>query len=393
MSWPTVSLGSICELRNGRAFKPSEWSAAGTPIVRIQNLNDECRPFNYCAFDVEPKFCVDTGDLLFSWSGTPGTSFGAFFWKRGRGFLNQHIFRLDVDGRSVEKPYLRYALNSLLGKIIDQSHGGVGLKHITKGKLEELQVPLPPMREQRRIAAILDKADALRAKRREGIAKLDQLQKSLFLHQFGDPELNPRRWPRVSFSTLLERIESGESPVCLDRPARDDEWGVLKLGAVTRCEFDSSANKALPEGIPPDPSLEVRAGDLLFTRKNTPQLVAACAFVSKTRPKLLLPDLIFRFRLKEGVPVLPRFLHALLTHPSKRRELQRLAGGSAGSMPNISKARLMDALIEVPPKDMQLQFHRHVESIEQTRRSFQLSLSRLDACIASLQQRAFSGAL
>ena len=190
-----VELGEICELRNGRAFKPEEWSDSGTPIVRIQNLNDESKPFNYCAFDVPERFRVESGDLLFSWSGTPGTSFGAFFWTRGRGFLNQHIFRVDVDGSRVDQSYLRYALNSLLDQIVGQSHGGVGLKHITKGKLEAVKIPLPPLPEQRRIAAILDKADALRAKRREAIAKCDQLLQSVFLDMFGDPVTNPKGWP------------------------------------------------------------------------------------------------------------------------------------------------------------------------------------------------------
>src|SRR5690554_6101358 len=90
-------LGDICKLRNGRAFKPEEWSDRGLPIIRIQNLNDLTKPFNYCNLDIDDKFVVNTDDLLFSWSGTPGTSFGAFIWNRGKGYLNQHIFRVDVD--------------------------------------------------------------------------------------------------------------------------------------------------------------------------------------------------------------------------------------------------------------------------------------------------------
>ena len=106
-----IPFGKTCKLQNGRAFKPSEWCKAGTPIVRIQNLNDESKPFNYCDFDVEKRFHINSGDLLFSWSGTPGTSFGAFFWNRGKGFLNQHIFRVDVDEEKFDKNYLRYILS------------------------------------------------------------------------------------------------------------------------------------------------------------------------------------------------------------------------------------------------------------------------------------------
>ena len=177
----SVRFGDLCKLQNGRAFKPEEWSEEGTPIVRIQNLNDETKPFNYCNFDVEKRFWINSGDLLFSWSGTPGTSFGAFFWNRGKGFLNQHIFRVDVKEELVDKHYLRYALNSLIVKIIDQAHGGVGLKHITKAKLEEVQIPLPSLAEQRRIASILDQADELRQKRQQAIEKLDQLLQATFI--------------------------------------------------------------------------------------------------------------------------------------------------------------------------------------------------------------------
>jgi type I restriction enzyme S subunit len=389
----SVSFGSLCDLRNGRAFKPEEWSEQGTPIVRIQNLNDESKPFNYCDFEVEEKFWVNTGDLLFSWSGTPGTSFGAFFWNRGRGFLNQHIFRVDVNETLVDKAYLRYALNSLLDKIIGQSHGGVGLKHITKAKLESVQIPLPPLPEQRRIAAILDKADALGAKRREAISKLDQLLQSVFLEMFGDPVTNPKGWPQVRFSELLESIDSGTSPVCLDRPAIDNEWAVLKLSAVTRCEYDPSANKALPDGVEPDKSLEVKVGDLLFTRKNTRDLVAACAFVTDTPPRLLLPDLIFRFRLKNQAPVVPRYLQALLAFPGKRKDIQSLAGGSAGSMPNISKAKLSNVLIELPPKDLQCEFELRLKHFDQLKEQQRLASAKLDATFYALQQQAFTGQL
>lgn len=254
-------------------------------------------------------------------------------------------------------------------------------------------IPLPPLSEQRRVAAILDKADALRAKRREAIAKLDQLLQSVFLEMFGDPVANPKGWPQVRFSELLESIDSGTSPVCLDRSAIDNEWAVLKLSAVTRCEYDPSANKALPDGVDPDKSLEVKAGDLLFTRKNTRDLVAACAFVTNTPPRLLLPDLIFRFRLKNLAPVAPRYLQALLAFPGKRKDIQSLAGGSAGSMPNISKAKLSNALIELPPKDLQCEFERRLKHFDQLKEQQHLALAKLDATFYALQQQAFAGQL
>lgn len=81
--WAWAQIGATMDLINGRALKPAERSTTGLPIVRIRNLNDENAAFNHCDLRVSDKFYVHDGDLLVSWSGTPGTSFGAFVWRRG----------------------------------------------------------------------------------------------------------------------------------------------------------------------------------------------------------------------------------------------------------------------------------------------------------------------
>jgi type I restriction enzyme S subunit len=182
----------------------------------------------------------------------------------------------------------------------------------------------------------LDQADTIRRKRRLGCDAVANLIPSVFSEFFGNPTTNPRGWPTCTLGNLLDHIDSGWSPPCEDRPVVDGEWGVLKLGAVTYCEYNDAENKALPAGLAARPEIEVKTGDLLFTRKNTYELVAACALVRKTRPKLLLPDLIFRLRFKQDAPAVPEYLWQLLIHPGQRAKIQKLAGGSAGSMPNIS---------------------------------------------------------
>jgi len=256
-----------------------------------------------------------------------------------------------------------------------------------------ISIPLPPLEEQRRIAAILDQAETLRTQRRQALAHLDTLTQSLFLDMFGDPVANERGWPRVPFGKLLEKIESGWSPVCLDRPAEGNEWAVLKLGAVTSCEFKPHENKALPNSVAPDASIEVKSGDLLFSRKNTYELVAACVLVDEAPPRLMMSDLIFRFRLNAEAQVDPCYLHRLLIHPSKRQEVQKLAGGSSSSMPNISKAKLAEFLIELPPLSHQQTFATRIQAIEALKATHRTALAQLDALFASLQQRAFAGEL
>jgi type I restriction enzyme S subunit len=150
-------VGDICKAVNGRAFKPIEWSDNGIPIIRIQNLKNSDAPFNYFAGTLEDKFKVKGGDLLFAWSGTPGTSFGAHIWYGPDAALNQHIFNLHFDQSRVDAKYFCYALNRNVANYIKKAQGGVGLAHITKGKFESSKIPLPPLNQQKRIVAEIEK--------------------------------------------------------------------------------------------------------------------------------------------------------------------------------------------------------------------------------------------
>ncbi|MEV0177093.1 restriction endonuclease subunit S [Streptomyces sp. NPDC050803] len=270
---------------------------------------------------------------------------------------------------------------------------GSSVPQLNKKDLAPLRIPLPSIPVQRRIAQVLDRVDALRAKRGEAIALLDDLAQSIFLDMFGDPVANPKSWERLPLGSVLDRIDSGRSPVCLDRPAAKEEWGVLKLGAVTQCVYRPAENKALPEGAAKEIENEVRVGDLLFSRKNTSELVAAVAYVRNTRERLLIPDLIFRLVPKRGAQVDKAYLHGLLTYPSKREKVRSLASGSAASMPNISKAKLLSLECELPPLVLQRQYAAKVNMLESAKSSHYAHLAELDALTISLQHRAFCGEL
>ncbi|MGA7794850.1 MAG: restriction endonuclease subunit S, partial [Candidatus Acidiferrales bacterium] len=209
----------------------------------------------------------------------------------------------------------------------------------------------------------------------------------------GDPVVSTRNWKRQPLANLLEGIEGGWSPTCHERPAAPEEWGILKLGAVTSCQYLDTHNKAMPSDLPPRPELEVRTGDLLFSRKNTYELVGACAFVFESRPKLMLSDLIFRFRPKPNIRLNPIFLWGLLTAPSKRKQVQALAGGSAGSMPNISKSRLLTLEIEAPPLQLQNEFAEQTTEIRKLEAAQANSRTGLDALFQSMSHRAFNANL
>ncbi len=157
--YPAVPIGDICELFNGRAFKPEDWKNAesgGIPIVRIQNLNNPDSSFNYYSGEVSARNTINNGELLFSWSGSRGTSFGAHIWKGQKAVLNQHIFKVGFDESRAIKMYLLHALNKAVTEVEENLHGGVGLVHITKGNLEKIEIPLPPLEVQKEIVAEIE---------------------------------------------------------------------------------------------------------------------------------------------------------------------------------------------------------------------------------------------
>lgn len=150
--WPKKRIGELVHLYNGRAFKPTDWTESGLPIVRIQNLNSPGSPYNCYDGVVDEAYLLKGGELLYAWSGTPGTSFGAHIWKGEKAVLNQHIFKVIFDEKYLNKLYFLYQLNLSVSSLFDQTHGGVGLKHITKGTLENQLVPLPNMELQNSFA-------------------------------------------------------------------------------------------------------------------------------------------------------------------------------------------------------------------------------------------------
>lgn len=372
MSWPTVKLGEICQFNYGKSLPADERRPGG---YQVYGSNGPVG-MHAAAVTRGPTIVI----------GRKG-SFGEVAYSPAGCWPIDTTFYIDSASTKADLRWLFYRLQKLGLTDLNRAAAVPGL---SRDDAYRQQLLLPSLEEQKRIAEVLDGVDALRAKRRHSVALLDDLIQAVFLAMFGDPVSNSRGWQRVKLGEVITRIDSGWSPVCLDRPASADEWGVLKLGAVTSCTFKPSENKALPPGTESREQHEVKAGDLLFSRKNTRELVAACALVKETPPRLLMSDLIFRF-VTTGID--RAYLQKLLTYPTKRKKVQELAGGSAGSMPNISKARLLDFEIERPPLDLQQQFAERIETIEAEKAKHRAHLAKLDELFNSVQSRAFAGTL
>jgi type I restriction enzyme, S subunit len=153
--WTIRKLKYLTRFDNGFAFNPSDWKSSGVPIIRIQNLNG-ADDFNYTDRENLPQhLLILPGELLFSWSGNRGTSFGSFIWDHSfTAYLNQHIFKLT--GYSLDKKFFYYLLRAVTAHVEEQTHGIIGLVHITKPELGAIAVSVPPREEQLAIAAHLD---------------------------------------------------------------------------------------------------------------------------------------------------------------------------------------------------------------------------------------------
>ncbi|WUH92263.1 restriction endonuclease subunit S [Streptomyces sp. NBC_00433] len=187
----------------------------------------------------------------------------------------------------------------------------------------------------------------------------------------GIPSELPKGWARVRLGDLFARIEAGKSYTCEPRPALSDEWGVIKVSAMTWGEFDEAENKAVPIGFAFNPDYEIQPGDILLSRANTAAYVGASVLVRKCRPRLLLSDKSLRLIPAKGID--REWLAYLLSSPVIRSQISKQATGTKDSMRNISQRVLGELNCLLPPLEEQ---RRIVAALEE-------QLSRLDAAIGN----------
>ena len=187
--WEIRTIGDMFSLINGCAFRPEDWKPNGTPIIRIQNLNDPSAEFNYSQAPVSERNRVESGDLLFAWSGTLGSSFGARVWTGPPGVLNQHIFKVLMDEQRITLPFALLVLARVEEDIAEKSHGfKASFVHVKKSDLVKVELPLPALHEQQRIAACLSSVDALITAATQELDTLKTHKKGLMQQLFPSAE-------------------------------------------------------------------------------------------------------------------------------------------------------------------------------------------------------------
>lgn len=264
---------------------------------------------------------------------------------------------------------------------------GATIPHIYFKDYKNEEFNLDSLNKQTEIIEVLGRCERVMAAQHKELDVLNILIKARFVEMFGNPISNPFGWGKVLLDECLVSIDNGKSFVC-DAVARVGENpAILKLSAVTYGAYNPDENKSILDEEDFVESAEVHEGDLLFTRKNTPELVGMAAYVVSTPPKLMMPDLIFRLNTKNNCNKI--FLWQLINHDLFRRQIQNIASGSAKSMSNISKERLGKLSIYLPPLDLQEQFAAFVNQVNKSKVAVQKSLDETQLLFDSLMQQYF----
>lgn len=171
-----TKLGDVATYINGYAFKPSDWSDTGLPIIRIQDLTGNSYQANSYNGEYDSKYEINTGDVLISWS----ASLGVYVWEREKALLNQHIFKVVFNKVDVDKSFFVYQIQNILKNAETEAHG-VTMKHLTKPVFDALPFYLPKIEVQKEISKKLDSVNNLIIKHEHQIKKLDKLVKSRFI--------------------------------------------------------------------------------------------------------------------------------------------------------------------------------------------------------------------
>ena len=298
-----------------------------------------------------------------------------------------------LPGPDLERRFLCYFLRQ--PSMVDYANSraaGANLPRLSPTALAGFEIPLPPLAEQRRIAEVLDRAEALRAKRRAALAQLDSLTQSLFLDLFGDPA--SQGWAMTDIAGVVNAadgsIRTGPfGSQLLHSEFTDEGIAVLGIDNAVANEFRWSERRFISEAKYRQlKRYTVRPGDVLITIMGT---CGRCAVVPDDIPPAINTKHLCCITL-DPAKCLPIFLHAyFLRHPIALKYLNQTAKGAIMSGLNMGLIKGMP--VPLPPIPLQREFARRVTAVEALKTAQRASLAELDALFATLQHRAFRGEL
>jgi type I restriction enzyme, S subunit len=400
-SWPLVALSDVFEIARGGSPRPIDDYITDDPDgINWIMIGDATEGTKYITGTkkrirtegAQRSRAVKPGDFLL----TNSMSFGKPYILRTSGCIHDGWLVLSPHRRDVDADFFYHLLCS--GAVyaeFERRASGATVKNLNIDLVSGVKVPLPPLPEQRRIAEILDKADALRAKRRAALAQLDTLTQSIFLDMFGDFAANARGWRTSALGAVVSEFRYGSSNKSANegRPA-------LRIPNVAGGKLELADLKRVPVDFAEFERLRLQDGDLLFVRTNgNPDYVGRCAvFEGKVaatsgfdRNEFIFASYLIRARLAPDT-ITPVFLREYLLGAEGRRQLRGRSKTSAGQF-NINTEGLAAIPVPIPSIELQREFERRVQAMENPIAAQRVSLGELDALFTSLQHRAFRGEL
>ncbi|MGD8208667.1 MAG: restriction endonuclease subunit S [Desulfobacterales bacterium] len=392
MSWENVPLGKCCEIVSGatpRRNVPEYWSgdiAWATPkdISGIEGAILFDTPeyiskagYKSCSARILPK---DT--ILFSSRAPIGLVAIA-----GRDMCTNQGFKSLIPGPDVDSTYLYYCMKKYANRIAALGSGAT-FKEVSKEKVSTFPIPLPPLKEQKRIAAILDKADAIRRKRRKAIQLADEFLRSVFLDMFGGTISNPKKWKIGHIQDLCEEII--DCPHATPRyTAGQTDFACIRSSDIQNGYMDWSSTKYVDEVEYKKriKRLEPVTNDVIYCREGA--RFGNAARIPKGRT-ICLGQRMMLFRSKHIVSTAEYIWSLLNSNRVYQQAVQRI-GGSAS--PHINVKDIKKFRIFSPPLSIQQNYSAIVKKIDAMKEKFQKSSLRSEQLFNSLSQRAFRGEL
>jgi type I restriction enzyme, S subunit len=396
VSWETVKLRELTTLISSGAT-PKGGSDNYMPtgpvmFIRSQNVQMNHLSLEDVAYISEEthhamkRSWVKEGDVLLNITGASIGRVAPFGLSDVVSNVNQHVCIIRPKPKLLHTRFLSYFLSTpyFQNHINEMQHGGTR-QALTFSQIADFNIPLPPLAEQQRIAAILDKADALRAKRRTAVGKLDTLLQSTFLHMFGDPVINPMGWPTVSLDTVCNQITDG-----VHKTPKYQGSGVPFISTIhvsrEGINWNESKYISREEHLQLIKRCNPQKGDVLYTKVGS---VGLAVPVVEEREFSIFVQLAL---LKPKAPLIDqRFLTVQLNMPSVYHGvISRLTGAT---MKYIGIGAIGKIQIILPPFNKQVDFRLLVEKLGKEKEMLNASLCQLDNLFHSLQQRAFKGEL
>lgn len=385
MSWEKVNLGDLATFINGFPFKPSDWSAEGVEIIRIQNLTKGSSETNYYKGEIHEKYKIRKDDILISWSAT----LDIFVWEGNDAWLNQHIFKVVFNKKDIDRNFFVYLIKYILDDMKKEVHGAT-MQHITKGKFDALQVPLPPLHIQKRIAEILDAADALRRKDQELLRKYDELTQAIFIDMFGDPVKNEKGWDEMLIKEISSKekhsIKAGPFGSSLKKEFyKPTGYKIYGQEQVIADDFSIGDYYINDEKFDELKNCSIKSGDILISLVGT---YGKISVVPDSFEKGIINPRLMKISLNRNL-YNPYFFKFLLQTEQMYNRIGTFSRG--GTMDIVNVGIISEVMVIVPPLDLQNKFMEMFFSINAQKKVSQKKIS--ENLFDSLLQQAFKGEL